>query len=378
MGMLHGSETINDLHQHAEQIFSEAIDRTGTARADFLEQSCGDDQELRSEVDALIAHYESTENVLTAPAVSSHAISTGPDDELNLSLGTQGPVIGSYRVLEVLVDHEPLGISYRVEQHASSQICRLDLYRSTHQDTDTARHFQVLGEQLMRCGNTSILEAGTADTGRGRQPFVVSKHDEHAPALDYAGQCGLSVDDRIALLEQICSKVMSLHQSGIIHGDLRPATVVVGSDGQADLLDPGIARVLNLDHSLAGGGPDAPTTDWKAPEHTLGVHTTLGDVHALGRLGAVLLEDVENPALRSICDKASATEPTERYCSPDAMRNDLERARRNEPIDAGPADFISECRGLIRRHPQSIASLIVIIVASLLMGVVLVSIIFSG
>ncbi|MCH2148604.1 MAG: protein kinase [Phycisphaerales bacterium] len=375
---LQGSTAITDLHQHAEQIFSEAIDRSGAARTDFLEQSCGDDHELRDEVDALIAHYESTEDVLTAPAGSSHSISTGPDDELNLSLGAQGPVIGSYRVLEVLVDNEPLGISYRVEQHASSQICRLDLYRSTHQDTETTRHFQVLGDQLMRCGSTSILEAGTADTGRGRQPFVVSRHDEQVAVLDHAGQCGLSIDDRIALLERICEAVMALHRTGIIHGDLRPATVVVGSDGQPDLLDPGIARVLSLEHSLAGSGETVQGTDWKAPEHTLGVHTTLGDVHALGHLGAALLEGADTPALQAICDKARAAEPAERYGSPDAMRHDLERARRNEPIDAGPVGFIAECRAVMGRHPLSTACAVLIVLATLLISLLIGANAFNG
>ena len=68
-----------DLHQHAEEIFSEAIDRSGKARSDFLARTCGDDPELRNEVDSLISHYESTENVLTSRGGSSHSISAGLD-----------------------------------------------------------------------------------------------------------------------------------------------------------------------------------------------------------------------------------------------------------------------------------------------------------
>ena len=345
---------------------------------EYLEHSCAGDDELRNEVDALIAHYESTENVLAPPANSSHSISTGPDDELNLSIGAQGPVIGSYRVLEVLVDNEQSGTSYRVKQHASNQVCRLDLYQSTHQDTATARHFQVLGEQLTRSEITSVLEAGTADTGRGRQPFVVSRHDDNLTLFDHADQCGLSIDGRIELLERLCTATMALHRIGIIHGDLRPATIVVGSDGYPELLDPGIARVLHLKHSLAGGSQATHAGKWNAPEQADGVHTTLGDVHALGRLGTALLEGVDKPELQSICTKACSNDPADRYGSPDAMQLDLQRVRRNEPIDAGPIGFISECRAVIGRHPISTACVVLVVLIVLLISLFIGANAFTG
>ncbi|MDG1899351.1 MAG: hypothetical protein P8I74_05750, partial [Phycisphaerales bacterium] len=94
----------SDLHQQAEVIFNEAIERPSSVRELYLDDICRADPELREEVEALIAHYETAEGMLNQPRAVSHEITTGPDDALNLSIASEGPgtLIGSFRILQVL------------------------------------------------------------------------------------------------------------------------------------------------------------------------------------------------------------------------------------------------------------------------------------
>ncbi|MCH2148273.1 MAG: protein kinase [Phycisphaerales bacterium] len=360
-----------DLHQHAEQIFSEAIDRSGAARSDYIARTCGDDPELRDEVNLLIDHYESAENVLTTPAGASHVLTSGPDDELNLTTRADGAdtVIGTYRILEVLCESE-LGTAYLVQQERSEHPCRLDLYCAATNHGGVIRRFQVLGDQLLRLALpecATVLESGTAETGRGRQPFTVSVHCEAPVLIQHANASGLSTEGRIDLFHRVCTAVAQLHRAGIIHGDLRPETVLVQANGIPQLLDVGIARALDLPHSLTLKPDGTSSSNCTPPEAHDGACDTLGDVYALGRLGAALFCDANSATLNAICDKASANEPENRYGSADAMARDLDRCRCNQPVDAVRSGFLLECRSLASRHPASTAcTVIAIIIMALL------------
>ena len=57
----------SDLHQQAEVIFNEAIERPTSARELYLDDVCRADPELREEVESLIAHYETAEGMLLPP-----------------------------------------------------------------------------------------------------------------------------------------------------------------------------------------------------------------------------------------------------------------------------------------------------------------------
>ncbi len=371
-----------DLHQHAELIFSEAIDRFGSARTDYLAHACGEDPNLRDEVNLLIDHYESAENVLTAPGHVSHALTTGPNDELNLSIRGDGAEasIGSYKMIEVLSESE-LGSAYLVEHSDSEERCRLNLYRTPPNRSRSMGRFRVLGDQLMQTplhGYAAHLESGTVETGRGQQPFTITVHSDAPSLLQHADASGLSIDARVDLLHRIGETISQLHRVGIIHGDLRPETVLVRTNGSPCLLDTGIARALDLPHSLTVKDDGTISTDSQAPEHLDGACDTLGDVYALGQLGSVLLRDAGEAALQAICDKACAQDPTHRYGSADAMIRDLDRYSCNKPIEAVRSGFLAECRSLITRHPASTACTIIAVVIMALMCVLLGAFAFSS
>ena len=81
-----------------------------------------------------------------------------------------------------------------------------------------------------------------------------------------------------------------------MHRDLKPSNVLVRNDGQAKLLDFGIAKLLEGDGQAAvatlatGEAGRAMTPEYAAPEQLLGeAITTATDVYALGVLLYVLL-----------------------------------------------------------------------------------------
>ncbi len=354
----------SDLHQHAEQIFSEAIDRNGSARIAFLEEACLDDLELRQEVESLISHYETTEGMLTSPSEASHQLTTGIDDEFSIARTGAGgeSLIGSYRIIKTLQDCEQ-GTSYLVEQDSPPRTCRLDLYQPLPDRSRATRRFRVLGDQLDHFegpGIPIIQETGTTDTGRGQQPFVVTEYIETCELLEYASTSDTRIQDRVKLLRAACRILMHAHTIGVVHGDLRPATLLVDTEGQVVILDTGIAIALGLDRSIAPGTTSSLESACCAPESIFGTRDTRGDIYALGVLGDALIGGLADQGLRAVLDRAMQNDPNERYQSMDALASELDRWLHGKPLEAGDGSFITEVRSLARRHPVASACTIIL------------------
>src|SRR5262249_18606572 len=65
-----------DLYRRAQEIFSSAISRSAESRLAYLDGACGNDAELRREVESLLASHEAaSEGFLESPAVAGIAVS---------------------------------------------------------------------------------------------------------------------------------------------------------------------------------------------------------------------------------------------------------------------------------------------------------------
>ena len=100
---------MNDRKQQAKSIFMNALELdTEPERSDFLRAQCGDDHELRQEVDQLLQHCDQIDGFLDDPVLKAAFDGQGAADML-------GQQIGPYKLLQQ-IGEGGFGVVYMAEQ----------------------------------------------------------------------------------------------------------------------------------------------------------------------------------------------------------------------------------------------------------------------
>jgi non-specific serine/threonine protein kinase/serine/threonine-protein kinase len=281
-------------------------------------------------------------------------------------------MVGLYRILR-LIGEGGMGVVYEAEEEHSRRRVALKIIKPGLANLELLRRFEhesvALG-RLQHPGIAQIYEAGTSDTGYGRQPYFAMELIQGETLDDYAANHQLPTRGRLEIMARVCDAVHHAHQRGLIHRDLKPGNIVVDQDGQPKVLDFGVARLTDCDtkstlHTVTGRL--VGTLAYMSPEQVQADPMELdtrSDVYSLGvilyellaaklpyTIGKQIYEALEairseDPArlssidrnyrgdIETIVAKALEKDKDRRYSSAAELGADIQRHLRDEPIVA--------------------------------------------
>ncbi|MDH5467994.1 MAG: protein kinase [Candidatus Aminicenantes bacterium] len=92
----------------------------------------------------------------------------------------------------------------------------------------------------------------------------------------------LTVGKALSIAKQICEGLSESHELGIVHRDLKPQNIMIDSEGNARIMDFGIARSLHAE-GLTAEGTVIGTPEYMSPEQAEGEETDQrSDIYSLG------------------------------------------------------------------------------------------------
>jgi len=272
-----------------EALFDEAALLPAEERAAFLARACGDDPEMRGEVESLLAADEKAAGFLGRPVASAAAPPAPPPSLV-------GQRVGHYRVEARLGEGgmSTVYLAVRADDAYQQQVA-LKVLGYGAERADLAARFraerQILAS-LDHPGIARLLDTGVSPAG---QPYLVLEYIEGTRIDHYADERGLKPRARIDLVQQVLAAVEHAHAHQVVHRDIKPSNILVTNDGAAKLLDFGIAKMVSPDGSLGSapltaGSARVLTPEYAAPEQASGAAVSPAtDVYAVGVLLYLLL-----------------------------------------------------------------------------------------
>ncbi len=375
-------------------LFHELADLTGEERARYFDQHPVN-QEIRREIDALLAYDERTSSYLRDVVQEAvNASFTAPDPPSAPGALNCEP----YR-LQRLIGRGGMGVVYLAERSDGEvrQQVAVKFLRAGGDDPILRDRFlqerQILAT-LRHPGIARLLDAGHTTDHR---PYLVMEYVDGVPIDAYAAQ--LDVRSKIELFLEVCEAVADAHRSLVIHRDLKPSNILVDSAGRPKLLDFGIAKILDADADQTQTALRLLTPEYASPEQFQGaMQTAATDIYSLaavlyklltgsspqatgaaareGPLAAICSKEPPpasslNPALLRDLDfvlaKALRKEPADRYPSVDALADDLRAFLEWRPVGARSGNAFYRVRKFARRYRLAVAA-VALTIAGLSVG----------
>ena len=233
----------------AKQIFQDALERSGSARDAFVASACGDDQQIRAQVEALLrAHSEAGDFLTSADGVLGEAARAAAallDDEPAEGPGT---IIGRYKLLQC-IGEGGFGVVYMAEQEKPiRRRVALKIIKLGMDTKEVIARFEAERQALAMMEHPNIakvLDAGATQSGR---PYFVMELVRGVPITEYCDTNRLDTRERLKLFIDVCRAVHHAHEKGIVHRDIKPSNVLVTLHDGAPVpmvIDFGIAKATN-------------------------------------------------------------------------------------------------------------------------------------
>jgi eukaryotic-like serine/threonine-protein kinase len=273
--------------------------------------------------------------------------------------------LGNYRITELIAEG---GMSrvYRAERidGSFSRDVAIKLSPASSMNPEYRERFLRERSVLASLNHPNIGQLYDAQVTEEGWPYIVMELIDGVPVDEWCQTNHASQETVVRMMIGVVEALAYAHARLIVHRDIKPSNVLVNSDGQAKLLDFGIAKDLQSDFTDAGQiTPMTPR--YASPEQLLGKEITVGsDIYQLGFLLLELLtgesqklydnlsdaitraanrEEVTLPEqvrkklpdeLLLIIEKCLRASPNERYRDANALKDDLEAWLGGFPISA--------------------------------------------
>lgn len=277
-------------YSRAQALVHDLLDRPHPERALMLDEACAGDEDLRREVEWLIAAVETS-----AMGDGDDLLDRGVEMLAGAALADarlETTVSGRYRLIK-RVGEGGMGQVWLAEREQGTvrQRVALKLLHGAGIGTERAlAHFLEEGRILGSLNHPRIAHLIEAGHGTDGVPFLALEFVDGEPIDRWCESRALSLRARIALFIKVCAAVEYAHANLVIHRDLKPANILVDDAGEPKLLDFGIARLIDAEGrgTRAVTATRAMTLAYASPEQVEG--TRLGTATDIYSLGVILYE----------------------------------------------------------------------------------------
>ncbi len=260
------------------RVFEAAIELPPEKQSAYLDRACGNDRQVRREVEMLLSIDPGDCDFLEGPAIDLI------EEEPPWRVRRPGDRLGPYRIIREL-GQGGMGVVFlaRREDRPAEELAALKALKPGLNHEIFVQRFQMERELLALLRHPHIVSSfggGVADDGL---PYMAMEYVDGESLLAYCEKRRLEIDRRVVFIIKLCGAIAHAHERGVIHRDLKPCNIMVNRWGRLKLLDFGIAKSTSPDIVETPSGLRPLTPDYASPEQLAGEPASTGDdTYALG------------------------------------------------------------------------------------------------
>jgi len=387
--------------QQLSRLFDQIVETPPEEREEAIRAACAGDAVLERELRQLLRAHDSEDSdgylqglIAAEATAATHASVAGRrlgswEIERPIGEGGMGTVYLAHRA-----DGE-------YEATAAIKLVRGGVPSALLQERMRSERQILAG--LSHPGVAQLLDGGTTDDGT---PYLVLEYVDGRPITKWCDERDLDVEERLRLFLKVCDAVAYAHNALVAHRDLKPSNILVTEDGEAKLLDFGIAKLVDSVSEASQGVTQTYgilTPAYASPEQVVGERAGVAaDIYSLGVLlfelltghlpietsgltpvqlvSKVTTEVPPSPSsvmndpgrrrrvagdLDAIVSRALRKEPELRYESVGTLAEDIRLHLDGRPIQARNDDFLYRTRKLVRRNRGTVSGGVLLLIVGI-------------
>jgi eukaryotic-like serine/threonine-protein kinase len=251
-----------DRFRQISELYHSARARDPEQRSDFLEQSCGRDQDLRHEVESLLASEKSAEAFFS---------SRGETKRSDKSPSLVGRILDNYKVLSLLgaggMGEVYLARDARLGREVAIKV--LPAGFASLSDRQRLDREARAASALNHPNILTIYEIKEVDENL----FIVAEFVDGQTLRQRLKKDRLKRAEALDVAIQVASALSAAHAAGIVHRDIKPENIMLRRDALVKVLDFGLAKLTD-DPQTTTTGPEEVTLQWLTTEPGIVLGTT--------------------------------------------------------------------------------------------------------
>lgn len=249
------------------ELFEHLSEQSPSFRDNYLNMVCGQDTELRTQVDAMLKAHD-----------DMHAI----DAIAQIPVNRHTPsVIGNYTIVSEL-GRGGMGVVYRARHPDYGTVALKVLPVGSLRDQRASRRFAQEASLLAKLDHpivTRIYEAGVADANA----FIAMDEINGSTLAQELSRQRIPLSAAVDITLKLADGLARAHQAGVVHRDIKPSNVLLCEHRRPHLIDFGIAKFA--DTRLTATGELLGSPAYMSPEQWRGAGVDARtDVWSLGVL----------------------------------------------------------------------------------------------
>ncbi len=177
--------------------------------------------------------------------------------------------IGRYEILDE-IGRGGMAIVYRaIDTSLKREVALKLLHPHLASHSESRKRFRREAHAVARLHHISIVEVYDYSDEDGEEVYIVMELVDGTTLRKFLSDCGespLAAEAAALIARQIFFALSKAHEEGVVHRDVKPENILIGTDGIIRLSDFGIAHLVGLDQ-MTVTGQILGSPAYMSPEH---------------------------------------------------------------------------------------------------------------